>query len=58
MISSNTVTLNENSTSDEFIGQLATFTGWNLKSENVSPYVLKKANVIILENEECFGYDG
>ena len=52
------VQLNEDSTSDEFIGQLATFTGWNLKSETVSPYVLKKADVMVLKNEGCLVHDG
>ena len=52
------VQLNEETTSNEFIGQLATLTGWTLKSETVSPYVLKKADVMVLKNEGCLVHDG
>ena len=52
------VQLNEETASNEFIGQLATFTGWTLKSETVSPYVLKKADVMVLKNEGCLVHDG
>ena len=50
--------MNEETASNEFIGQLATFTGWTLKSETVSPYVLKKADVMVLKNEGCLVHDG
>ena len=50
--------MNEETASNEFIGQLATFTSWTLKSETVSPYVLKKADVMVLKNEGCLVHDG
>ena len=50
--------MNEETASNEFIGQLATLTGWTLKSETVSPYVLKKADVMVLKNEGCLVHDG